>query len=180
MPTLLEALVRGPLLPILIFLLAFALIYAVLSKIKLFPSNGINAILAFVVALLVATTNKIVEILAIALPWYAAIMTIGIFILLIVAAFGIKDISNLGENPTILYTAISLAVIILFFSIAHVFQGEIREQLPGGSNYTNESIPSNWHQDFVRTFFHPNFLGVMVVFIIATLAIVFLSSTKEG
>ncbi len=184
MATLLQALITGPALPFIIFLLVFILLYALFMKTKLIGSEGLTALISFIIALFISTNKYIVKVLAVFLPWYTMFLIIGFFILLIIAVFG-GNFDNLGQKKGIIIAAIALAVIILLFSLIHVFkQGigerlqDVREELPGGANYSNSSIPQTWQEDFVRTFFHPNFLGVLFIFLFAGLLILFITREK--
>ncbi len=177
MATLIDALMQGPLIHVLIFLLVFALVYAILNKFKVIENTSINAVISFIVALFVASTDKGIVLLYTVLPWYTVFFIIGFFFLLFMSIAGV-DVTKAGGQQAFVYTALTIMVIILLFGLTKTFSSDVRPKLPGGGNYT-EGIPSTWQEDFARTFFHPKFLGLLVFFIVAILTIAFLGASYE-
>ena len=98
------------------FLLTFAIIFAVLEKTKLFGEGRerINAIIAFVVGLVLVAQQSIVETINMFLPRVALIFIIILMFLLIVSMIGGKQFEGLSGGVF----AIMVIVVIVFVLLA--------------------------------------------------------------
>ena len=117
------------------FILFFAVIYGVLSKAKIFAGpNGedrkdINAVIAFVIALIATTTSWVLLSLNYFLPWigFIAIVILG-FLILGSMAVGGDITAKIAENKYMVYAGIAIVAVavvaIMYFALGwdKVFQ----------------------------------------------------------
>jgi len=173
-----------------IFLLVFVLLYAVLSKAKFFGEGkeGLYAILAFIAAILIATSNFTVRLISFIVPWYSALAIIAFFILLVFGVIGAResDLRSVVRSTTLRGWIIGFSVAILVFGLAFTFGETLRHM--GYSNSSQQNVTTSVNQSFnqnpygsgfgtdiVKTLFHPNILGLMLLFLIAMFTMLFLT-----
>ncbi len=106
------------------FLLVFAIVYAILDKIKIFDKKGVNVVIAFVMAFFVATNTLIVEIIGRSLPNVSIVLIAIVCVILVIGIFGFKlDISqsNMG----------GLIAILAFVIVGYIFARSANWGIPG-------------------------------------------------
>jgi len=148
------------------FLLVFVLVYATLTKVKLFDSNGLSAILAFVMAGLTLFFKPAVTIINFMAPWFVVILILTFFFFLFLMIFGWKssDAASLVKNPGVYWTFIAITIVIFLFALGEASH----EASENGENSVYES-------HFSKIFFSPQVLGTVFFLIIAYFAILFLA-----
>jgi len=145
--------------PVLVFILVFALLYAILQKSKfLGGSQRLDFMIAMVVALLALISESSIKLIAVLTTWYVLLIVAVILITLSISSGNAEGISQLpGKHMTIFY----LAVIILLVSISNVFG-------PVFTPYSEGADPGWWA---LRTIFHPKVFGTLIIMLIALLLI---------
>ena len=110
---------------ILPFLLVFTVVYALLEKTKIFgmqeindkkyPRKNINAMVAFVIALLVVSARNVVTALQTSLPNVVMLIIVILAILIGVGMFwsGEKEFSLFDKLPKLSYVLIAIVILIL-------------------------------------------------------------------
>jgi len=155
---------------ILPFLLVFTLVFAILEKTRILgvesdekktPKKNLNAMIAFVVGLLVVATNKIVTAINSALPNIVLLLVVLFAFLLLISIFHKSGELEFKDTHKGWY---AFFVSILFIGVLLVFLGAI----PLSENETWLSfgwsyVATNWEGSVVSSFI---LLGV-VVFAIA-------------
>jgi len=138
---------------IFVFLLVYAIVYGVLSRFKWFgdKSAGVNAIIAFAVAMLMAVAPPARTFVTFIAPWYIALAIALFFILFISALFGKtdKDFPAMFSDSKVHTWIIILAVIILIGGLATTFgqnaleagTGQAPTQPPAGGNTIGSDTP---------------------------------------
>lgn len=115
---------------VLPFLLVFAIVFALLEKTRVlgtektkdageFPKKNLNATVAFVIALLVVSTNRIVTALSTALPNVVLLFVIIVAFLTLVGVFykeGDFDFAKTHENWTKFFVILAFIVILVIFA----------------------------------------------------------------
>ncbi len=162
---------------ILPFLLVFAVVFGILEKTKIFGTEkikdveyaktNINAIVAFVVAMMVVAATKIVDALSLALPRVALLLVVSLSFLMMVGIF--ISPGGLYEKLekkwlAILMALMFIAVILIFLSV--IPANEEESWLEYGAGY----IIENWSGAVV---------GSIVLFILVIWAIVWITKSKE-
>ena len=104
---------------ILTFLLIFFLAYGVLTKNKIFDNNGLNSILAFVVAGITLFFKPATDLIHFTAPWFIVTLVIFFFFLIIFMILGVKT-EDLLKNEVLKWILISIGVIILLFGLSEV------------------------------------------------------------
>jgi hypothetical protein len=160
MATILDTSLLGYLMPVFIFLLIWAVTYGLLTKIKfLGDNNGLHAIVALSLALLVLIQTQIRQVITLFLPW---VFLLGFLTLLLIAIFmfiGVKekDIVTLVKREGIIYVTIISVVIILFFvALSQVF----------GPFLMVTDKPGFW-EGVKRVLLHPRILGAIFILVVA-------------
>lgn len=106
------------------FLLVFAIVYAILEKIKIFDRKGVNVVIAFVMGFFVATNTVIVEIIGRSLPNVSVVLIAILCIILVIGIFGFRmDLtqSNMG----------GLIAILAFLVVGYIFARSANWGVPG-------------------------------------------------
>lgn len=176
---------------IFIFLFVFALIYAALSKSKFFGGDkqGLYAIIAFVVAILIASSKFALRLVAIVIPWYTALAIVAFLILLVYGVLGAKEehLDSIVKSGQLRGWIIGFGVAILIFGLAFTFGEELRN-VGYSSNESTTGVPTNqtlnpsgknFSSELVKTIFHPAMLGLLMLFLIAMFAIMFLTKSAK-
>lgn len=109
---------------VLPFLLVFALVFAILEKTKILgtegkdqePKRNVNTLVAFVVAMMVIATNKVVNTINLALPNIILIIVAFVAFLLMIGVFyGTGELKFRETNPYYFkgFVAVSLIILVL-------------------------------------------------------------------
>lgn len=115
---------------ILPFLLVFTVVYATLQKTKLLGDDQANldAMVAFVIGLLVVAATKVVVIINEALPQVMVLVVVGLSFLMMIGIFAnpeksfFEDLSN--EFRYGIMIVMSVAVILIFLGVIETSNGE--------------------------------------------------------
>jgi hypothetical protein len=167
------------------FLIVWIIMYAIFTWGK-FPGDnqGLHAVLAFAIAMLVLLYKPAIDIINNAVPWFVVMF---IFIVFILISFKIFNTSNdaifdaLKGNRLIVNWLIGISVIILIVSASQVFgQNALVAGTGGGSttltNSTGSTGSENFNQNVTATFFHPKVLGLIAILLIGAFTINFLAA----
>jgi hypothetical protein len=120
---------------LIVFLLVYALVWGLLSKLKLFGDNpGSYALIAFATAFLVAIAPPARNFVMFVAPWYLALAIVLFFIIFIVGMFGLKadkEIPEIIKQPRAYVWIIIFCVIIFIFGLAYSFGQQALESGTG-------------------------------------------------
>ena len=176
------------------FLLVLVLVYALLSKIKLFSSASVNAMIAFIVAVMFLMSPIVREIVNTAAPWFVLLFVFIVFSLVVYMALGptesdILNVVKSSEYKYINYWILALILIITLGSLSYVLSNHggfgtdlSAEPIPStgtgdGSVGSPGSAPADQKEDFWQTIVHPKVLGM--VFILLTAMFTIMRLVKE-
>ena len=166
---------------IFVILFIFTAVYAVLTFRKPFgEAKGINALLAFTIAILFIFSQDAIAIVKASIPWYIVMMVALMFIFIIPASIGstIPDafMRNIGNYVLV------IGIIILAINISlHLGQR-------AGPFLSNESIDpdqviagesgdvgtGSFAQNFGATIFHPKVLALILVLVVCLFAVMWI------
>ena len=165
---------------VLPFLLVFALIFAILEKTKILgtekigedkeaPKKELNTIVAFVIAMLVVATNKVVSAINSALPNVVLIIVAFVAFLMMIGIFmGSKEFKFKEDYPKVTLAFVIISMIILILIILNSLT------LESGQTWL----------DYLLTYVINNFSGPIVMSIIfllvAILAIYYITKSTSG
>ncbi|MBW3013454.1 hypothetical protein KY340_04600 [Candidatus Woesearchaeota archaeon] len=134
---------------ILPFLLVFALTYAVLDKTKILgeergePRRSLNAIIAFVLGLMVVGTGKLVAVINQALANVVLVLIIVIFFLITVSVFMEKDLLKIKDDyPKFFGFLIAVIVVVIVLIFMHAL---------GWLQKLMGFLKGNWTEEYVAT-----------------------------
>ncbi|MBD3259213.1 hypothetical protein GF371_01120 [Candidatus Woesearchaeota archaeon] len=134
---------------ILPFLLVFALTYAVLDKTRILgtegdePKRSLNAIVAFVLGLLVVGTGQLVSVINQALANVVLVLIIVIFFLITVSVFMEKDLLKLKDDYPKFFGLIIAAIVV---AIVLIFMHAL-----GWLQTIMFFLKGNWTEEYVAT-----------------------------
>ncbi len=164
-------------------ILVFVLVYGFLSKVQVLGEgkDGLYALIAFVVAVLVIITPAVRHMILFMAPWFGVVIFVGFFLLFLLMIFGMSA----GD----LYSGSSTAVISTFMVVAFVifvFSGisYMSSPPPVEDNETEveESrgiqIPAFLQGSVDRAeerLLHPQVLGMVVMLLVGAFAVFFLT-----
>lgn len=178
MATFLEAGLFGYFNSLFVFLFVLVACYAILTTIKVFGENAaINAIISFILACISASSSYISKIFAYATPWIVLFFLFCLFIVILFKFLGAEP-KDIPVNPTYwpsMGFAMALIILIIFIFSAGQVAKENKAQLEKEGKPIVQTFPEKI-ADILR---QPSMLGLMMVLLIATFAIMLLASTPK-
>ncbi|MBS3134282.1 hypothetical protein J4214_03555 [Candidatus Woesearchaeota archaeon] len=165
---------------VLPFLLVFTIVYAILEKTRILgvektkddekgiPNKNLNAMVAFVIGLLVVAASNIVGIINESLPNIVLLLVVSISFLLLIGAFmqtGEMDFP--GKHPR-WYT---FFVIVMFVGTVLIFLGAIRDD-------KGKSFLTKTYDYIINNFDSAIFASIVIVIIIVVMIFVITRSPK--
>jgi len=203
MASILDAGLAGLFSAIFVFLLIYAITYGFLTWRKPFgESKGAYAIVALCIAFLMSVAPPARSFVTFIAPWYVALAIAIFFILFLVSMFGLspeKDFPNIIKDDRVKAWFVILCIVIAISGLAYVFgQSALNRQQNIPSIDTNgdgipDAVPGSvgpepgtpgstatgdFGTNLVNTLVHPKVLGIGITFLIAAIAIYFLSTTN--
>jgi hypothetical protein len=125
MATLLDATEIGTLLaPAFVFILIFIAIFAGLKKVKMAGDNdGVNAILAFIVAAFAIMIPETSVLIGLFLPWFFMFSVLVVVIFMFFMFLGVKGsaMADVAKNSTFITFSISAIIIIFLIAMTQAF-----------------------------------------------------------
>jgi len=174
MATFLDVLFLENFSPVFVFLLVFAVLYAILQATKVLGENkGLSSLIAIVISFLIMMSPDIVKIITSMLPSFFLVILFILLVLILFRFLGMSEstISGSMQKWGPLHTTLIVVVAIIFaITLAGVYGSKLLS-LTAGGNATNAS---GYGENIAETVFHPKVLGLLVIFIIAIFAIVLL------
>ena len=170
MATIFEAGVLSILTPILVFIFLFAIVYALLLKIPFFGENkNFNAVIAFAVALLTLIIPEARVVVSQFTGWFMLLTILVLFIFLFFIFLGVKHetLIDVAKSGTFVTFTVIFIIILFLIALTNAF----------GPFLTVNQQPGFWSA-VKRVIFSSRFLGVLLILMIASYAIRFLSSSK--
>lgn len=167
---------------IFVLLFVWAVMFAILAKTKaLGNSVGINALVATMVAFLALLSNTIVEVIKFAIPWFAITIIFLVLMILLYQVFGVKDPSEALKDKTLQWALFAVGMLIIGAAFANIFGEDLLQQsVDPGETVVGEGgvATSDYSQNIMATIFHPKILGVIMLFVVAIFAIIFLTGSS--
>ena len=164
---------------ILPFLLVFAVVFGILEKTRilgeekiageLYPKNNINAIVAFVIGMLVVAATKIVDTLTLALPRVSLLLVVSLSFLLMIGIFirpGEGGIYDRLEKSWLAFIMIVMFIAVLLVFLSAIPYNEDVSWLEFGVNY----VVDYWTGAVV---------GSIVLFILVIWSIIWITKREE-
>ena len=152
-------------LPVFIFIFVFAVFYGLLNVVPFFGKNqGINLLIAFVIALLLVIVPGTMEVVKLAVPWFAIFVVMTMLIIMVFMFLGVKsdDLSKLAtHNATVITIVIATIILIFFTAITQVY----------GPVFTSVEGCAGFWCSAKKAILHPRALGAIFILIIASYAI---------
>lgn len=191
--------------PIFIFLLVFAGLYALLTTTKIFGDakkiGGLNAIIAFVIAIIVTLSKPIVNFLMFVLPWFFILVLVLVILIFIGKIFGKTDkdiqwaFSYRTKSPVITWIIIFIAIIVLvgFMNLGGQSLLEQNPEFVEGENGTHAVVNSDdsdvlpqagkelntgtkdYEDNVLATIIHPKVLGIIALLIVGLISILLIT-----
>lgn len=167
------------------FLLAFVVVYGVLSTTKIFGNNkGVSALFAVIVAFFTFLSPTIRTILNRMAPWFILLFIFTIFVIIAFKTYGATDADILGQirhpkwGNQIVWFFLSIILIITIGSITSVtMTGSEKGIRPVATNITTEdgtTITKDYTKEksvFWDTLLHPKVMGLIVILLIANFTV---------
>ncbi len=164
-------------------ILVWTIVFAIFQKTKaVSEAIGINSVIAVAISFLVLISPNLVQVIKFAVPWFAILILFLVLILLLFQIFGFSDLTKAINDTTVRWTLIGLGLVIIVAAIGNVFGQQLLEQAPGGTAGVTpagegEVAGDSFQQNVYATLFHPKVIGMIILFLVAIFAIVFLSGT---
>ena len=162
--------------PIFVFLLVFALTYALATKSKFFGDNKIvHMVVALCLASLVAITGRISTTLELALPWMGLFLVLIVLIFSIYGFFGIETKRTwdfLGRPALIglIFLVFIISIVIAYEDVLSPYPTTEEVTLENGTVVIQEAEPSQSPMgEGIKALVHPKIMGALVILIIAAI-----------
>ena len=155
---------------VFVFILVFAVMYALLKKIGfLGKSDGLNATVAFIFAMLTAMSPGSEIVIGSFLPWFFMFMFLVLVIFMFFMFIGVNNNSmeNVAKNSTVITVSI-IAIIVLFLVALTNAYGPFLMVTQGTGFWATTK----------RLIFSRNVLGLIFMLVVASKTISFLSENK--
>jgi len=179
MVTFLEAGLFAQFNSLFVFLFVFIVTYAMLTKIKILGDNSaVNAIVAIILALIFASSSTTTRVFELAAPWLVLVFIVLLFISIIFMFLGAEgnEMPISPKNPAATTIIFIFIVIIFVISIGQAQQENAEAR--GEIDEVQESATLSFAGRIGETLRHPAVLGMIFVFLIATFAIMMISSER--
>ncbi len=156
-----------------LFLFIFVIVYAILEKSNWFKNKNLDSIIALAVAFLSLMNPNVVSLIEHLIPWFFIILLVSLFILVAMMNLGVEEknitkaMSTWGPFHITLIGFIGLVILLV---IAQVYGSQFMTIASGKA--TNQSSISHTIQVMVQ----PQVLALIFVFIVAGLAVLFLTN----
>ncbi|AJF61641.1 TPA: hypothetical protein HA239_03880 [Candidatus Woesearchaeota archaeon] len=163
---------------IFVILFVFTGVYAILMVQKPFGDvKGLNALLAFAVAMMLIFSQDVIDIVKETVPWFVMIIIGLMFTLLATKSVGAElpaaIINNLGTYILV------FAVILFLISISMKLGQDVGPYLGNETTDSDNVIAGgsgdvasgSFSQNFAATLFHPKVLAMMLIIIVSLFAV---------
>jgi len=174
------------------FLLVFALIYALMEFLKIFGENkSIHAIVALSAAMLMIFSQKAVALVTGMVPWFMISFILGIFGIIGYKLFAGPDVdlSILHAGTGLRGWIMAVVAIIFVIALSQTFGQDIGPYL-GQDNASQQeatlepgetasTATGSFSENLTATIFHPKMLGLIVIILLGTFAVVFLTQKAQ-
>jgi len=119
-------------LPLLSFLVVFAVSFVVMKKLKFIESNWAQAFISFFIASIFVATGTAREFVSDFTPWFAVLLVSAFFLLLLMGFLG-DSVKGLNKTVGVIFVVLFfIAFLVAGFLI---FSSSITPYLPGSANY---------------------------------------------
>ncbi len=155
--------------PVFTFGLVFAIVFAILDKFKLLGENKLAKLfIAFCIGILFLFSADAVEFINFVSPWFAVFIIMTLFLLTTFLFMGVeeKNLVTAVEDPRVYWPVLVIGIILFLVALTQVFGSKFNVNAPGGQ--VSEGI---------RAIVHPRVLGAIILLLIASLSIKFISET---
>lgn len=164
--------------PVFVFLFVFAIVFAILEKTGILGKNkGMNSLVAFAMAVLFVLTPEMINLVYIALPWFAVLLISMVLLVLIFLFLGIKSdlISETASRSGVAIFIIVVCFLIFLYALSEVYGPQVH------SIYGDEQGAKS-EESFVRNqigeiVFHPRSLGVAFILLVMAFAVRFIGKS---
>lgn len=164
--------------PIFAVLFVFTLMFAILQKTKaLSETIGINGVISAVIGIMVLMSSTLVSIINFMIPWFTVVIIFFVLLLLVFQVFGAKDadFASAIKDKGLMWTIIGIGVIILLAAVGSVVPDDIGPNLAGGDVTSASTSGGGFSDNITNILFNPKIIGIIVVFMVAIFAVIFLS-----
>jgi hypothetical protein len=180
--------------PLILFILVFAIIYALFQSAKILGDNKIlHSIIAIMTSLMITVFSPGArEVVKYIIPWFTVLAIIMVFAIMLWKMFGITDSdvkATIMKRTDIQWTLFIVVVILVLGALSQAYgQGQLELSDPSindstttqnsnlgeinmGNPGTTDTSSGSFNQNLGATIYHPKILGAILLFIIAALAI---------
>src|SRR3989344_295467 len=176
MATLLEAGLLSHFNSFFIFLFVIIVVYSILTKIKIFgENNGLNFGIAIILGVLFASSSYASKIFQYATPWIVFLFIVVIFLEIASRLMGNSPEKSILHNVTSISIVLILIGIILMISAGQVSREKTEKLEKTGIIEIGTNPVLSFPEKVGETLRQPAILGLILVMLIATFAIMLLS-----
>ncbi len=156
--------------PIFSLGLVFAIVYAILDKFKLLGESKLPKLfIAFCIGILFLFSADAVKFINFVSPWFAVMIIMVLFLLTTFLFMGIREdkLISAVEDPRVYWPVLVISIILFLIALTQVF----------GEKITLAGSGEGGVSTGIRAIVHPRVLGAIILLLIASLSIKFISES---
>ncbi|MBS3134280.1 hypothetical protein J4214_03545 [Candidatus Woesearchaeota archaeon] len=153
--------------PIFSFGLVFAIVFAALDKFELLGKNRfVKLFISFCIGVLFLFSADAVKFINFVSPWFVVMMVMLVFILTAFLFMGVRSdkLVSAVEDPRVYWPVLVVGIILFLVALTQVFGDKL--STTGDGSKVNAGV---------RAIVHPRVLGSIILLLIASLSIKFIS-----
>tara|TARA_Y100000310_G_C20663933_1_gene806393 strand:- start:1474 stop:1992 length:519 start_codon:yes stop_codon:yes gene_type:complete len=159
------------LIPVLVFLFVFVIVFALLKKTGFFgKSDGAVSLFAFVVSLMTIMVPESNVIIANFIPWMMLFFVLVLFIFLFFMFLGVKGDSmiHVAKDSTFVVTAIVMTLVIFLIAMTKAY-----------GPFLMVSGNAGFWESTKRAIFNARFLGIIFMLMVAHFTVKFIADSSK-
>ncbi|HLD15620.1 MAG TPA: hypothetical protein VJB94_03510 [Candidatus Nanoarchaeia archaeon] len=158
--------------PAFVFMLVFGILYAFLTKTKLFgESLGVNSLIAFTISILFLLFPGGQAVVKLITPWFFLLFLLTILLVAFFIFLGASDkdiVTNVVKNNTVLTIIISAIVIVFLVALSQVY-----------GDFLSVNTGSGYWMSVKRSILNAKVLGAVLILIIGSYVVRFVAAENK-
>src|SRR3989344_4229155 len=171
MATVLDASLITFLMPIFVFFLIFAIMFAILRKSEIFgkeKSAGLNFLAAICIAAASVFIGDFINLVSVILPWLVFLFLLLALVFAMYLWLGVKN-EEIWEVIGGKITILVLVLVIILVGLVVTFEPQLTPYESDGDGISESG--SSIQGAVISTIIHPRFLGALIILIVAGISI---------
>lgn len=167
--------------PVFLFILIFAISYAILDKFEVFKAGWTKAMISFAMGVLFLFSKDAMNFVNFVTPWFIIFIIIVMFFLMIFLFMGLKSdaLGKLVSDPNVYWPVLIILFVFMAIAIVHVFgdraspyeASQETTEVVQNEDGTSTTVVKTRESEGLKTIINPKLLGSIILLIIMTITI---------